>query len=559
MQKPTNSYCYVSTLDHGVAESSRRLGLAPRGEVGGRRIFFSAPEVRDGDYLAVMNDIGDYDVDRIKSWLRSGGGGVPDFDSLVSAAFQFERGFACTGDFWGINSHYWFRDGTTFCCSDNVFLVATIAGRDFSRESLWEYLFFLSPAGERTWFHDVRKLRPGETILYDAAKHDLAITDPFDIESALRERAPHELNDALSGFFEGTKRVLEGRSAAVSISAGSDSNTVLSCVRGFGIPYRAYSFGTPHLVETRQIELNSKRLAFDWTLVDMSDFGSSWRDRFRRTLPLTNGLLNPYRTHYQEYYGAIPREAAVFEGLMGSQFMKGEFAAGSTISRAYRTAITTDEPLDHIIRREYAGFSEPFLGGMIEYITDAHGARLKNVNTPDGFEAYRSWAFEFIPGRIFSGIVLLASRDHSVYQPLISPMILGSLYRRGLGFVGDLNFREAYGGAVSSLEPEALIVREMDRDIFENVLDRGISFREVLELPPWRLKLARKRRNILRKLRNRNFRFGQVDNRAIRDEVGGYAQSLAGSHQFIDELLRGERWNKEAATLGMMLESIRRS
>jgi len=135
-------------------------------------------------------------------------------------------------------------------------------------------------------------------------------------------------------------------------------------------------------------------------------------------------------------------------------------------------------------------------------------------------------------------------------------MILGSLYLKGLGFVKDLNFRAAYGGGVSSLEPEALIVRETDRKNINTVIDRGVSFREALTPSPRRVKLAKKRRDIMRKLRHRNYRFGQVDNRAIRDEARVHSQSLDGNHPFIDELLRGERWSKEAAMLGMILESI---
>jgi len=118
----------------------------------------------------------------------------------------------------------------------------------------------------------------------------------------------------------------------------------------------------------------------------MSRFRSGRRDRSSRTLPVTNGLLNPHRRHYDEYYGAIPPEAAIFEGIMGSEFLKGEFAIGGTISRARREVLTTDESPDRIIRRGYGGFSEPFIGGMIEYIGDVHGARLMNVNTREGFE-----------------------------------------------------------------------------------------------------------------------------------------------------------------------------
>ena len=557
MKKPTNSYCYVVTHDADIAESAGRLGLAPHGKTGGRKAFLAGPREHDERYIALLNDIGDYDIDSISEGLRTGGRGIPDFDSLISVAFPLEGGFACAGDFWGINSHYWFHDESTFCCSDNVFLVAAITGADLSRESMWEYLFFLSPVGESTWFQDVKKLRPGEAIHYNMESHTVSVTEPYDLESILINPEGPDLGGALARFFEGAGSVLDGRGAAVSISAGSDSNTVLSCVRGFGIPYKTYSFGAQHLVETRQIELNSRRLEFDWTLVDMSTFSSNWRDRFSRTLPVTNGLLNPYRTHYEEYYGSIPEEAAIFEGVMGSQFLKGEFAIGSTISLAHRTAIISDEPLDRIIEREFEGLPDPFLKGMAEYIADVHGKRLQNVNTPDGFRAFRSWAFEFIPGRIFSGIILLASLGHSVYQPLISPMILRSLYRKGLGFIRDLNFRSAYGGPVSSLEPEALIVRETDRDIFNMTLDRGVSFREAITFPSWRLGIMRKKRNVIRKFRYRNYQFGQVDNKAIRDETWEYARSIEGSHPFVDTLIEGKKWIKEAATLGMMLEIIR--
>jgi len=39
--------------------------------------------------------------------------------------------------------------------------------------------------------------------------------------------------------------------------------------------------------------------------------------------------------------------------------------------------------------------------------------------------------------------------------------------------------------------------------------------------------------------------------------VREYAGSFAGEHSLVDLLLEGGKWSKEAATLGMILESVR--
>ena len=84
MKKPKNSYCYVVTHDADIAESAGRLGLAPHGKTGGRKAFLAGPREHDERYIALLNDIGDYDIDSISEGLRTGGRGIPDFDSLIS-------------------------------------------------------------------------------------------------------------------------------------------------------------------------------------------------------------------------------------------------------------------------------------------------------------------------------------------------------------------------------------------------------------------------------------------------------------------------------------------
>jgi len=556
VKRPPDSYCYVATTDRSVADACRHAGLARGKDSGDRETYFGFPGTSGDSYISVINDIGDYEPEQIQESVRSRGE-APRYDSLVSAAFMVDEGFLCTGDHLGIHTHYWKKDGKTFCSSDNVFLTGFITGSELSRESLWEYLFFLSPIRDRTWFDGVARLRPGRSIAYEARSHRVSERESYDPDSMLASDDGPGMIEAVRTFFEGAKRVIDGKRAAVSISAGSDSNTVLSCVRSMGMPFKAYSFGAPYMIETRHIARNAKRLGLDWELIDMSRIESTWRDRFRRSLIDTNGLANPYRTHYVDYYDSIPAESPLFEGVLGSELMKGELAPGSTVGIAHQASISSSRSPRDAVRGKFPDLPRKFTDEMAEYISDTHGGWLTDVDTDQGYRDFRSFALEYEPGGIMAGIILQGAKNHSTYQPFASPMILRAAFREGFGIKHDLNIRSDDCGPALIIRGEAKIVRETDPEIYNAMLIRGISFRESLDLPAWRLRPLKRIRNAVYKRINRKYLFAQVDNRTVFDETREYAQALAGRHPLIDDLLTGTRYHKEAATLGMILDVVR--
>lgn len=554
MRKEDGFYCYVCTRDPGVAAEARRSGLPATGRAGDREIFYAGPGGGPEFACSVVNDQGDYDVAAL---IRRAATGVEggDHDSVVSVASPLDDGFACLADFYAIGTHYRFMDEDTFACSDDLFLVAALAGADLSRESLYEYLFFLSPAGERTWFDSVRRLLPGQGLRYNAFEHGVAVTGPVRVADQLARLPVTSLEESVRRFIEGTARTLDGARANVSISAGSDSRTVLAILRATGAPIHAWSFGSPGLVETDLIERLVRRFGLEWTLVDMSAFASAWVERFRRTLRATGGLLNPYRTHYEEFFGCMPAGEPVFEGVLGSQFLKGEMAVGSIIAPAHRAVAAGEMTVADAVDRQLADLPEEFRRGMAEYIADVHPDALVDVHTDAGAELFRRWGLEFFPGRIFAGMIRLPSKRRAVYQPLIAPSIVAAVGRLDLGIARDIAIRRDNRGPIAVLEAEAHIVRAIDPAIYRSVIDRGVSFREVLELPDPARRLVKKWRNGLSKIRYRGWTRGQVENDAVFRETAAYAQSAAGRHPLVDTLLEGKR-PKEAANLAMILETL---
>ena len=476
----------------------------------------------------------------------------------MSVASLLDDGFACLADFYAIGTHYRYEDDDTFICGDDLFLVAALAGVDLSLESLYEYLFFLSPAGERTWFDGVRRLLPGQGLRYEADGHRVSVTGAIPVIERLASIDAGSIGEAVRRFVEAAGRAVDGTRANVSISAGSDSRTVLAILRGIGAPIHAWSFGSPGLVETDLIGRLVRDFDLEWTLVDMSEFRSPWVERFRRTLRETGGLLNPYRTHYGEFYDRMPAGEPVFEGVLGSQFMKGEMAVGSIVSPAHHDVLSGGMTVERSVERHFAGLPDDFRRGMAAYLADVHPNALNDVHGDAGAAAFRRWGLEFFPGRIFAGMIRLPMKRRAVYQPLIAPSIVASVNGMDLGIARDIGIRCDHRGPIAVLEAEAMIVRDLDPEIYRSVLDRGISFREVLELPCPARRLVKKWRNGVAKLRYRGWRWGQVDNVDVDRETAAYAAAAAGRHPLVDLLLEGSH-PKETATLAMIVETLGRS
>ena len=554
-----NVYLYIDCREGSVSPPVQGLESRRFDTVNERKAEFATSRAgADGSFTAVMNDLGDYDPEMIVERIRSGGKVCSDYDSLVSMARATVDDFLCVTDSWGIQNHYWFMDDDVFICSNNLLLVARAIEADLSKTAFFEYLFFLSPLGERTWFDNIRTLRPGQSLVYDRVSRKLETGPYFDPVDELFDRDPSSrtIEEASDAFFSRAVNVLSGRRAALLLSAGSDSRTVLSALRKSGLPITAYSFGTPDLRATVEIEALVSMLGLDWDLVDISPLAGGWEERFRSSCLLTSGYLNPLRVHYDLLYERIPREHAVFEGIFGSQSIKGEFCEGSTVGRCYAEVIRRGNTVEGAVKKHCPGISPDLAGRMVEYISDTYGRDMIDTDTGAGMRNFYSLAFSMVPGRIFSGMMLLGASEHDTYYPFLSFDLLRSVYSRGLGARRSLSIRSDFPGPVAALVPESIIVRSMDREIYRSVLDRGVSFREALEYPMKLSEAIRKARNLIRKIRFRGYFAGQVDNTAIHVKMASYIRRARSVHPLIDGIADEPGLSKQAANTGMILEIV---
>lgn len=465
---------------------------------------------------AVINDQGDYDLSLMAADLLAGtSSGVFGCDSEVSLACADEHFFGCSAGFWAFNTHYWHRDEETFVCGSNIFLVAAVTDAVLCEQTFYDYLFFSIPRLDHTWFKDVHCLMPGQRLRVDLHSHDLKIDSGTDFGDLLD--SPHrDLIETVNGYFASAKKVVgPDKTNYISLSSGSDSRTVLSCLRAQNMKPHAASFGNFGMLETKAVCEFTHSLRMPWLFVDIEDFDSRFLPLFVDGAFFSSGLINPLRTHYVWYYSHLRRGNALFEGILGSEFVKGEIAVPAMTSGLYHEVIARGGTVAGAIDRNYPELPAEYRRNLADYIQSVYGADLLDVNTEAGFRKYQTYLLSEVPRKIFSGVVSVAmANDITPYCPFLSPKILGAVFSNGAGLRHSVSVRRDHVGPVVSLKAEALIVKQMDAGLYTSLLDRAISFRDVLEGPKF-AEIKRRARGGKKRLRGSKLYGGQIDNARV--------------------------------------------
>lgn len=521
-------YCFVATKSDSIINKLSKTNVPVIYQKASRHTqyyFLSSRNISDPFFLSVINDQDDFSVESFQQQLSRGQFIHNTSDSLVSISYAGDSFFGCATDFWGILTHYWTKDKDTFICSNNIFFVAYLCENGISQEVLFEYLFFLTPLKEKTWFSDIKRLRPSQSLIYDYKNHAISISRPLDLANEMlnKDSKCERLEEAIDHFFCGAARCMNDRLAALCFSAGTDSSTVLACLRNYNIPLKTFSFGSSNYVETQEIIRLTNRINVPSQLIDISDLSNQWHETFYKTTFLSNGLVNPYRTHYFNLYNAIPPDYVIFEGTLGSQYIKGDMPVNSVISEYHLKVIKEGASIEHVIDTYFSCVDDDFRKNMREYIVDCYAKDLLNIKTDQGFRNFQSYAFEYMPSRVFSGLFLIALENHSMYLPFLSKNILNSVYKKKAGFATQSSIGDDHLG-LSKLKTEASIVRFADKELYKSVLSGGCSFKEVLEFPEIFCKAIRKFRFEVKKWKYKNYFRGQIDNTKIFSIVAEYVK-----------------------------------
>lgn len=527
-------YCFVSTRSERLAAKLRGLKdehirfEEVKNSSEYRTFILENPAGFRNEIISCfyINDQADYDLHRISSQLLQGEFARDSLgDSLVSLSCSNEKRFACLSDFWGLTTHYWHRSEETFACGSNAMLVANIAESAFSKEALYEYLFYSWARRDRTWFTNVSCLRPGQQMIFDLERRTMQLSAGTNFQEFL-EPTSRDLIAAVETFFHrANHRIGPECTNYLTLSAGSDSRTVLACMRAFRMRPHAVSFGRYDMLETRAVTELTHSLHIPWLYVDMEGFEEKFEELFIEGTFFSSGLLNPLRTHYVWMYNHIRRGNTLFEGILGSEFAKGEIAVPALAAHPYHDVVVKGASVAASVDAHYPQLPAEFRRTMTAYLEETFGSELLAVDTKQGERAFQTYLLEDIPCKVFSAIIsIVKANSISPYYPFLSPSLIHAIFNNNAGMRRSLSVRRDFIGPIKCLKAEARIVRHMDKEIYGSTLDRNVSFKEVLA-GGRSARVHKRARDLGRKITSRHLMGGQIDVSkllvALRDHISG--------------------------------------
>jgi hypothetical protein len=512
-------YCFVSSknrfseLDFNYTD----MKLLSKAKIGKKNQYFFSREPINYFYN-VINDFDDFSIDLFQESINQGK--LINFkgESFISFASSMNHYFGAVSDYWGIFPHFYDMSDDTFVCSNSLFLIAIFLNRDLSKKSIYELLFFYSTLKNRTLFKQIKRLLPNQSLIYNAVRHNLSFSEPFDHTEDLIYGSKKDciVKISLDKFFDFVKIKMNDRTAAISFSYGSDSRLILSCINYYKIKKKLFTFGENDWLETRLVKEFVKKYALDWELFDVSGFEKYWMKNFCYSCVLSNGYINPFRTHYVGFYDFIPSEYVIFEGYSG-EFVRGEVCPDAWISNYHMWAIQ-GQSISSIIEENFNIFRKDFKKNIIEYISDTHGMDLLNINTSDGMRKFQAFMFDISTTHSYASHLLLANENHDIYMPQLSPQLLRAMFAHKNSIIKSNNLCN-YHPKVIPYRVLSEIIKYTDLDLYDTEFLSNLTFKEVLEGNILFTRVKKKLRSIKRKLKYKKMFAGQIDNRRVNEII----------------------------------------
>lgn len=509
-----NGYVILSTkINEYIKNALNQFPMGLLKKINQERFLFRSSN-NTPIYLSIINDINDYQQDNVKiSCAKSK-------DSLVSYATIDNNVIILETDFWGIQNHFYYIDSDTFIASNNIFIVKSILDKKitFDIESIYEYLFFGAPLNDKTWFSGINCLKPGQSISYSLNTEKLKISAPINFQEELMKPAC-SIIEASDYYYKNVKNVIRDKPVCLSLSAGSDSQSILAGLNYYKYNVRCVTWGEDNYLEKDRVKLLIENLSLASSFIPISKFRIDHQEYFLRGSFVTNGFMNPLRTHYYEIYQKDIKCNNYFEGILGSEFVKGEISIPTMTSTLMKEVISDKKTVEQVIEKYYAELTTEFKSKFVQYIQDVHSNYLIDINTRNGLNNYAIYAFQFIPSKIFSGLILLIKDNRKVYYPYLNQKILNSVFWNGYGIVNTNSISNKFNHRLKSIVPESIIVQKYNKNIFVNVLDRGISFKDALNNEII-LKAKKMKSKIKARISYDESKFGgQIDNLEIKRKL----------------------------------------
>lgn len=453
---------------HSAKESYCRMFFNNRAIAGKNEIY----------YNQIINNQADYDLGSIQ--FNELCNLDEDYDTLLSYALINEKQeFIAGTDYLAVLNHYYYHDRETFICSNNLFVVANLIGASLSEESFFEALFFRFPIGQKTFFNKIYCLRPFQQLRFSLTSV-LLLSNSVSYNDLLY-RTDHDVFRDIESFF--IKAAKNGKSTILSFSGGSDSMTILSILLHYGQRVELASFSGHDCFDTNRIINLSRKLGINLNFINTNE-NNVPIENDNKYIFITNGLSPS--SHYYEFYNSIPARSKIFDGY---SMMLGDWSDAFLFPPFFESL--KGNSFDFVLDKFLCGFNENFKVRLKDYLSGQYSWILANADDSHCINNIKNYAIEFIPSRILAGVIGFSSYcGHENYSYFLSRKFINYINSNNFGITKTFSAKNDYPGYVANRIPLALIVKKMDSTIFWTNLDKGISFRDIMN-SKWFVKFKR--------------------------------------------------------------------
>jgi len=489
-----------------------------------------------------------------------GNGIEPDFLDLdnpkPSVSFAMIKGGVLKAkcDYWGIHPFYYYHQNSTFIISNSIYSIKQLLGQcSNDTESFFDFLFFSIPLGGKTWFKDIKCLQPNQSIIWDNVSKRLDISEANIFSDLLQINQADSIGNAVDMYFGAISSA--GKEIALSISSGSDSRTLLACLRYYDIKHTCFCFGKDNYAEFKNTEAFLDSLGERVNYVKLSESRSSYFEWLDKAIFQSNGLINPLRIHYYDYYNQLPADSDYMEGILGSEFVKGEISCPTMTSYPMVDVLFGGFAIAEVITRRFPFLSLDEQTRFSDYLKTSYSDLLIYDDSTIGINNYAKFLFNTLPSSVFGGIIQLATMRFSTFYPYTDKGILSAILGGGYGITHYSSLSKKFPGTNRSIIPEALIVKSTDRTIYRSVLDRGISFADSFSSLAH---VKKKARNLVNRFKHQQSLFyGQIDNTPVKQWINDVIDEKAlryNSREMTDEQKRMLWYYNKTVSMGDIVE-----
>jgi hypothetical protein len=393
-----------------------------------------------------------------------------DYYSFYARIDEGRSKFEFKSDYWNILSHYCYQDDSLLIMSNDQLFIASLIQPALEEKGIFDSLIFGRPYKAGSFFKNISRLSAFQSGFVDLkAKQNIVQTKAYPHwRSLLNDYQDMHVADLFSEDFAQIKERIDDKEVSLQFSGGSDSVTIFNALVFNQIPFKCCSFST-NARTNAYIDSICRNFSIPNEIIEAFEN----EETLKQAIRLSGGLA------------PTPRFTSFFSQLEPSYLFDGYAISKGDFSDAYVHPLFKGFLLGkgsesiHEIYPEMTGRSQK---DLFDYWSDTYSQAFPNVNTAKGLTAFQEYVMEYINQNINGPVIGPAIQmGHSVQSYFLTLRFILSYFAEGGGFATSVSIRDDYPGYRKSLEILALINARMDKRIYSLLLDKQLSFRDVLE------------------------------------------------------------------------------